>query len=216
MPNWTSNVIKTNDPSIIPSFLTDEGDFDFNKLIPMPESLNVESGSRTDQAIAYYVTERFTIPVWQTNLNQLISNSFSRNWAYDVVERLKEGILIGRIKDLDELYELGKQYLFNKENYGCYTWYEWCSEHWGTKWNACDTGFDKADPTSVSFNTAWCAPEPIFRVMCNTFPAAEISFYCEDECGWVIECENKGGELVVTNKYQIPYEDEDEEDCDEE
>ncbi|RGX56809.1 hypothetical protein DWV16_00350 [Anaerotruncus sp. AF02-27] len=32
------------------------GSIDFNKLIPMPESLNIEIGSKTDRAISVYLT----------------------------------------------------------------------------------------------------------------------------------------------------------------
>ena len=35
---------------------TGRGSIDFNKLIPMPESLNIESGTTTDRAIEIYLT----------------------------------------------------------------------------------------------------------------------------------------------------------------
>ena len=73
MPNWVQNEIIFENASdekvaalireLKAATESDGQAFDFNKIIPMPESLNVESGSSTDRAIAYYVTERLTIPV---------------------------------------------------------------------------------------------------------------------------------------------------------
>lgn len=210
MPNWTYNEIKTNNPEVIPTFMDDGGNFDFNKLIPMPESLNIESGSNTDRAIAYYVTERLTIPVEQTNLSKLISNMFNKDWAHEVFNRVTTWAETASEEDKEKLYSMGCQYLYNKENYGCYTWYEWCNNNWGTKWNACESSFDKNDPCYISFSTAWSCPEPIFQKMCEMFPDAEISFHCEYEEGFVVEYENENGGLVQTNEYDL-YDEEDEE-----
>ena len=41
------------------------GSFDFNKLIPMPESLNIEAGTQTDQGLKLYkefIRDRDTAP----------------------------------------------------------------------------------------------------------------------------------------------------------
>lgn len=183
--------IRTNNPDLIPAYLDADGNFCFNKLIPMPESLNIESGSKTDRAIAYYVTERLTIPVEQTNLVNMISNMFCENWAAEVVSRVAKTVEAASAEEMDTLYEMGKQYVFNRENYGCYTWYEWCTANWGTKWDALETEFDFADPCSVSF---WVPGVPfgIFEKLCSTFPEAEINFsvFC------VGEWENDHGRLV--------------------
>ena len=56
MPNWTYNTITASKKVIskIKKELTnEEGGLDFNKLIPMPESLNVTAGSSNDKD-AYY------------------------------------------------------------------------------------------------------------------------------------------------------------------
>lgn len=59
MPNWVQNNITfSGDDAEIKKMLeaikADEigfGSIDFNKIIPMPESLNIECGSRTDKGI---------------------------------------------------------------------------------------------------------------------------------------------------------------------
>lgn len=207
MPNWTINCITTDNPEIIPTFINEGVGFDFNKLIPMPESLNIEDGSITHEAIAYFITERLSIPYTETNLNNLLSNMFDKNWAATVVERLKKRKW-NKGYSKKKLYEMGKQYMFNYEHYGCFTWYQWRNKYWNTKWNACETYYDKDNPTEVTFDTAWDAPEPIFEKMCAMFPDSEINFNCEYEEGYVEEYENDNGILVKTNEYRI---DEDEE-----
>ena len=62
MPNHITNIVKyEGDADRIKEMLeqikVDEfgiGTIDFNKLIPMPESLNIESGSRTDRGLKAY------------------------------------------------------------------------------------------------------------------------------------------------------------------
>ena len=45
------------------------------------------------------------------------------------------------------------------------SWYTWCIENWGTKWNACDVRIDDLGISSgfveINFRTAWSAPLPV-------------------------------------------------------
>lgn len=192
MPNWTFNIITTKNPSILPTFVTKK-DFDFNTIIPMPESLNIADSIEMDMAIGYYVTKRLTIPCEQTNLNKLVYNIFDSDWAKEVCTRLQERVDSG--ESLEELYKMGEQYMYNLENYGFYTWYDWCCINWGTKWNACDT--DMENPCCVTFDTAWDAPIPIFKKICELFPNEEIAFESSFEDGGTVGYENNGGSLEI-------------------
>lgn len=51
MPNHVKNVVKMEGITNLPLFVEEDGKrcFDFNKIILMPESLNIESGSMTDE-----------------------------------------------------------------------------------------------------------------------------------------------------------------------
>ena len=190
MPNWVQNEIifeNASDEKVAALIRelklateSDERAFDFNKIIPMPESLNVAWGSSTDRAIAYYVTERLTIPVEQTNLKDLVHNSFSDDWATEVVSRIKKYIDEGGTDDWDKVYEAGKQYMYNREHYGCYTWYEWCCRHWGTKWNACEPDWSLDDGMLV-FQTAWSAPFPVIEALAQKYPDLEFTHRWADE-----------------------------------
>lgn len=59
------------------------------------------------------------------------------------------------------------------------SWYEWRSEHWGTKWDAYD--FDdtpEENPSSglweLSFYTAWAPPAPVIYAMQQQHPELRI------------------------------------------
>lgn len=62
--------------------------------------------------------------------------------------------------------------------------YEWCIDHWGTKWNV--------NPDAIFFNdtghslvfsllTAWSPPEGAIKAMSKAFPDLEFTLEFEDE-----------------------------------
>jgi len=50
-----------------------------------------------------------------------------------------------------------------------FDWWNWCIEHWGTKWNSCGTTIDKEN-LMIYFESAWCLPAPIFEVIADSNP----------------------------------------------
>jgi hypothetical protein len=62
--------------------------------------------------------------------------------------------------------------------------YEWCRDHWGTKWGMYDHSDVKlmARSAKVSFQTAWSPPKPIVKKMGEMFPKLKFTlrYY---ECG---------------------------------
>lgn len=65
MPNHVMNVIEMKGIANLPLFSSEDGKkfFDFNKLIPMPESLNISSGSVEEESIIFYLTKGCKIPL---------------------------------------------------------------------------------------------------------------------------------------------------------
>lgn len=66
--------------------------------------------------------------------------------------------------------------LYGKEN----CWLEWCTKHWGTKWNASETEinyFDKG--VEVSFWTAWTAPTPFIEKLATLCYELGCEFSCD-------------------------------------
>lgn len=214
MPNWVQNEIifeNASDEKVAALIRelklateSDEREFDFNKLIPMPESLDIEEGSNTDLAIAYYVTDKLTIPLDQTNLRELIHRSFNDDWATEVISRLRKSVEERDTEYLDELYTKGKQYMYNHEHYGCYTWYHWCCRYWGTKWNACEA-YWSLEAGILEFQTAWSAPFPIVEAIAAKYPELEFTHRWADEdigsnCGEMWYSEGCGSNVDIDDE----------------
>lgn len=209
MPNWTENHITTSNHEIFSKFINANDNFDFNLFDPLPEILDLPVGDYENQAIIYYVTDKLTNPYEDTKYAELLSDILNVEHAKRVEKELKETIVEKTVYEKHELYGCGVQYIYNREHFGHTEWYGWCREHWGTKGNACNTDYDKENPTEISFDTAWTPPVPIFEKLCAMFPKDKIEFHCEYEEGLVTEYINDGGKLKLTNSYEVDF-DEDE------
>lgn len=95
-----------------------------------------------------------------------------------------------------------------------FNWYDWNIDNWGTKWNACDT--DVVDDDTVTFNTAWAAPTPIFEALAKKYPEKSIRVESEYEDGdYSTEMYYKGN-LVSEAVYSYSYWDDNSKTCREE
>lgn len=176
MPNHVRNEIyfDSRADEILEVIKGENGIIDFNKIIPMPKELDIESGSRGEHGYESYC-------------KYVLSNNTSKEeWIAN--------------NDIDkECFELGEKYYNNVRYYGAKTWYEWCWDNWGTKWNAYDIEFldegtfDGVEFTSslfeydgrqkgVMFSTAWNAPIPVIGKLSEMFPNVTITHYFADEC----------------------------------
>ena len=74
-----------------------------------------------------------------------------------------------------------EQAILNKGLYGYATWYDWCINEWGTKWDACssDIQTNDKDQFTVSFETAWSPPVDWLGTTCKNYP--ELVFEMEYE-----------------------------------
>lgn len=187
MPNHVTNVIKMRGITNLPLFTEEDGvrRFDFNKLIQMPESLNIESGGMEYESIIYFLTEKCTIPLTclDDNKKEIISKAIARDffndeWVQTVFNRALE-LVCQKICDGTELYKLGERYVQNYVKYGYTTWYDWCIENWGTKWNAYSNKCRDVD--TIQFDTAWGRPEPILKKLTEMYPSARIEHWWADE-----------------------------------
>lgn len=179
--------------------------FDFNRFIPMPESLHVEASTVAEWAyLVFYGAPE----------EALLSRANEERAT--TIELLREQFAQKHPKGR----ELADTYHFNKENYGCFTWYDWANDNWGTKWNACDANIeDQEDGLEVFFQTAWGFPERIINLMVAQFPELEFAGTADEEGGYFyLDFTGKAGVLDMTQFSGIreggpyDYRDEDEED----
>ena len=164
------------------------GTFDFNKIVPMPESLNIECGSRTDRSIDYYLNainpktadfgipkytfDRFTSLVNQLNEKRSFGHFKTRMTGDEIAEATK-------YDTPDDILKLGKTAVTNFINYGSTGWYDWAIENWGTKWNSYDSW--KGQENGLLFSTAWSAPHPVIEALAAKYPNVRITHEWADE-----------------------------------
>lgn len=193
MPNHVANLLKIENIRSLPLLLNDEGNvhMDFNRFLPMPESLDIEENSMTDDAIVWYMTDRCTVPIdWldakkRAILNQTVKNCLCEHYPEAVFARVYDRSLRNPLHANEDLYEKGSIYVKNYEKYGAATWYDWCSEHWGTKWNAYSCGISDKDPDALFFQTAWVPPFPVIEAVSRTYPSVRIELsWADDEEGF--------------------------------
>ncbi|PLV26400.1 hypothetical protein [Pseudomonas guariconensis] len=97
----------------------------------------------------------------------------------------------------EESFEQFVQMLRNHRKCGFMHDMDFGRQAWGTKWNAYSQKID-VEGCSLSFDTAWNAPVPVFKALSALHPTEEITVLFADEdigsnCGTL---KLKGGELV--------------------
>ena len=183
MPNHVVNRLTVSgDPEIVKELLsnvkddnTGIGSIDFNKIIPMPESLRIESGSNSVRGLKAY-------------------SEFIGEYAPDVAENVdsidcippeSEAAFLRAHPDITPIqWELGKTAFANQVRFGAPTWYEWSIKNWSTKWNAYDCRFrgNTGDNPELFFLTAWNAPYRVIKKLAEQYLGLRFVHEWADEC----------------------------------
>ncbi len=196
------------------------GRIDFNKLIPMPKSLDMTSGSAERVAINAYLTavnpltpdygkEKFLQPEFQELTEKLdamrIIGSYKVNLTEEEMQKSAEQMRWGEgMEDMSASEILakaigdGQQYVANALEHGATTWYGWCNREWGTKWNAYDIEQRGDD---LVFSTAWACPEPVIQALAEKYPDVCIQHsWADEDLGFNVgEAAYRDGEQVEEN-----------------
>lgn len=181
---------------------------DFNKLIPMPEDLKIESGSRGEKGLIFlYLSsndpnERLILEKAYRSLNP-----FNKQIYKDVhFKEMDSNLAKYKIDDsFKEDIELGNKYLNNYKKYGYCNWYNWSVDKWGTKWNVEDevSVIDLDDDNyEIRFDTAWSCPVGIIKEFSKLCDNGELDwmYYDEDYDGHTF-ITKEDNELVITKEY---------------
>lgn len=164
MPNHIQNRLEVrgeNAKKVFDFIAGKESKFDFNKIIPMPESLNITSGSFGEYG------------------QHILFGKSDITWLGDAEIRRR----VARLPEDEqkEVYELGKKYQANLVRYGHTTWYNWSIENWGTKWNAYQSPDERDTESTIYFQTAWSGVPDLIIKLSEKFPDAEIVYDWADE-----------------------------------
>ena len=170
MPNYVYNTVtfRPEDVDKVKALVCNNDEpFDFNKIIPMPESLNITSGSPTYDAMKYLAGKLDELTKYPDEGEEPDPSFFSEmdTLGYRSPQTLPElKVFAGIVKD-------------NMEKYGCTDWYTWRNMHWNTKWNACDAYWVD---NVCHFDTAWSDPEPVFLELSRIL-GISFTVECEEE-----------------------------------
>lgn len=221
MPNWVINRIEIENSSIeeiIKNHIRKDSNglegFDFNTILKMPEDLKIEKSSRSADGFKLYIAKKSPFIENIGNKEEKIPASkylkdLYRIFGHDCIDNLPKYFL--RPSDVDKLRDkygedfenvlaLGEKVFNNIRKYGVPDWYDWSVEHWGTKWNACNTYID-SDKRTITFDTAWSPAYPIIEKLAEKYPHMKIIYsFAEEQTGFNSgQSVFEGGVLVSEN-----------------
>ena len=223
MPNYVTNNLKIQATAsqldeILEAIRFEDGakgTIDFNRLIPMPASLDLTQGSITNSSTDAFISnlqrEFFShkassgIPLEEQNTILLYTN------AYQALHHKGFSIPNGNMSEeeieaqanrhemsVEAFLALGKQYLDNIIEHGAATWYDWRINNWGTKWNLNPEDCIQANENTLSFDTAWSAPYPILDQISQMFPDVVLHHeWADEDLGYNVGCASyQNGEVI--------------------
>ena len=199
MPNWCENKLQIScdhaqAEQIRPKLFsqTENGQWylDFGLLVPMPESIYIESSSCGDRAMDFLKLSPNKSLTLSLLKKYVFSPAIDRIYAKAKHHRWSVGDfnhwLQKRPDEQKALWlnlPLGQQYLSNLSQYGYKDWYDWSNAKWGCKWNVCPDNcqviFNDDGSIDCIFDTPWGPPDAWFSSLCTAFPLIEftLSFF---------------------------------------
>ena len=150
MPNYVYNTVTFNPEDVekVKALVCTPGvdeSFDFDKIIPMPKTLSIVSGSSTYAAIDF-LNGRFDK-----------IKDYPDEGDFPDVDKFLDSTT--HPSTLPELAVYASIVQYNFAAYGASDWYTWRNRHWNTKWNACEPYWCD---NVCHFDTAWSSPDPVF------------------------------------------------------
>ena len=157
MPNWVSNIVRGGCPKALRQLR------DFSLIIPEHPSMSLFPDWASQHAV------------------QLFQQG--KNWQEVATDASFLAHLAREQEDTPTKCRLtperaARRYCLYYKLHGYVDWYDWCCEHWGTKWNAHQYSHECGE---VWFETAWSHPYPVIAALSRQFPAEVFSVSYADE-----------------------------------
>lgn len=165
---------------------------DFDKVIPMPEELSIESNTSADTIIVLLMRQaRF---LFFGPYSPEVKDAWERyeKWPDDLKEKSEE---------------LAKKYLMNIAKYDYPNWYSWHIDKWGTKWNSIEGyGTQRREGDTIYFETANGFCEPVIEALSKQYPDVEFIYEAADEDigSNTIKGTYKNGEFDGVREHRTP------------
>lgn len=182
-----NKVIGLSDKVLKKYLINENGEVDFNILIPMPKELNITYGSGsipTSKGVKYVsestkAEEKEHEPIYNM-LKKALKKSGATTQQEFVNYCLQGNNIFNNIVSISDFrgpYKEGRvttyiQGFYNLEKYGYKDWYDFCIDKWGCKWNANNTDVYS---NIISFETPWSSPDGIFIELSKHVPIRVVS-----------------------------------------
>lgn len=159
------------------------GEVDFNTVIPMPESLDIEYSDRGEEGYSAY--------------QEFVAKSLSLT---DIEKVKLEESYRKKFSNDPEAWELGKQYYRNMELYGAPNWWDWCWEHWNSPYSAYRCMPVEPEDLQLKFTTSGSPVPKIALAISEKYPDVVITY------SWFIGAPvDEGGEGVFRDGQCLEY-----------
>ena len=211
MPNYCTNelLVWSDDPAQLLDFVkkstNENGRFTLAGTYPCPPILSEVSAGSDENCweIVYGPWKRLADYTWLRKGG--VENGEKAESREELIEIFVAAEATRGKRTLEDIMAIAKKYQDNIDNHGHKTWYSWCIENWGTKWDAIgDCEWDDVPDENgegnaeVRFDTAWSPPVAWLEHVAEMYPALHFTLhYREDGCCFKGVAVADGGEIVT-------------------
>ena len=205
MPNHVTNELLAA-PHVLAALKSDAELVDFNTVIPMPEILRAFAPNRFAVGWGEVVMGLVSLapgpPPWSGSPAISAPVDAFRAGDYGVAaDAMHKSCLAKMVVEGPYLRTCDEEQFEDFVHccravraHGVTSWYGWCCEHWGTKWNA----YEAVEISGgVRFQTAWSTPKPVITALARKFPEELITIrWADEDFGYNVGWAEVKGEVV--------------------